>query len=370
MLPIGTQTTAMGQQSRLPSELILSILELLGPEFLHERPARLLVSRSWYRTALSVHLSEISLTTDSLAKFIWSIIHVDGYLESVQSHLKVFHITLGNFENWSKGNLKCLIPFRKIPGFDKLGECDRADKCIAALNEYYLLQLGKVLRNCSRLEKLSLAAGTESHDDIFYPQDRDYLLSQPINGILQLQHLRSLQIDMTGTFFIDLFDHLQSHVCLSIRALLPTLRQLRCRLTSTCPRILDLPEDSPQLDLEELIINLCIPESADPPIGYAHVPDPPDTQYYLPNVCRKATEDELHENVPKSLKAGLLHVMSLMKNPKIVRLLTPRLNALEMVSFDVKTQRGIVVPPEATWGQDCQDNNSGTAAVMGDDFEW
>jgi hypothetical protein len=55
---------------RLPSELLLLILESLGPKFFREDVGRLTISKKWLDLAWGVYARDLQLTESSLGKFI------------------------------------------------------------------------------------------------------------------------------------------------------------------------------------------------------------------------------------------------------------------------------------------------------------
>lgn len=239
---------------RLPPEILLSILRLLGSAFFHQDVRRLLVSKRWYQIAWPVFLKDLEFHTESLERFILASKRA-GMVRSVQEYVMKATLTLDGFENWHSACSTLSATKSSEIDFEVF------NMWTSELNGY-IAALAGILQQCTRLQHLRLEARPERHDPRLCLQRRDYLMALPLASLVSISHLTCLEIDTAGTYSID-SNTTRVHLCSNISTMLPTLRRLRCRMSSICPTIFDVHGSCLLLDLEEIIINLSLSETCD-----------------------------------------------------------------------------------------------------------
>ncbi|QPH04273.1 hypothetical protein C2857_001154 [Epichloe festucae Fl1] len=88
---------------RLPPELLLNILRLLGSAFFHQDVRRLLVSKWWYQIAWPVFLQDLEFRAETLRSFILASERV-GMVRSIQEYVITATLVLDGFENWDSAH--------------------------------------------------------------------------------------------------------------------------------------------------------------------------------------------------------------------------------------------------------------------------
>ncbi|POR36098.1 Uncharacterized protein TPAR_03716 [Tolypocladium paradoxum] len=316
---------------RLPPEILLHILRLLGSSFFRQDVRRLLVCRWWCRLARPVLLQDLDLTATSLEAMV-NASGRRGMVDSIKNHVKTVSIGFDGFEDW--------------PSAQTGSEHAEIDFRVVTMWTYHLNvsldSLGRTLRQCTKLQSLRLEARPELHDPQLGLQERDYLLGRGLVSLLSLSHLTCLEFDTAGTSLVDATTYL--HLCHEIHSRLPTLRRLRCRMRRLCPHLLDPPPVSaPTLGLEDLIVNLSLSETSSS-----------DTSYRYPICCRLGPVS-LRKGFPRlqaDMELKARELVRVMKNPRIVRVVSHTFPSLEMRSFDALTGRRMRLPPAAAWDAD------------------
>lgn len=171
---------------KLPAELVARVFEYIGSGFFRHDVRRVAISKRWYEFARPLLLGHVCVSVSSLRP------------------------VLGVFENeeilFAAQNLTKSVDLYLEP-------TQRDDSAEASLRE-----LNSRLQHFKQLHILSIHPGTEAIN----------LEPQIWRGFLSLGYLTSLTIDLAN---IDWAPAEQTyHICEAIRTLLPSLKQLHCRL--------------------------------------------------------------------------------------------------------------------------------------------
>ncbi|OAQ61140.1 F-box-like domain-containing protein [Pochonia chlamydosporia 170] len=316
---------------QLPPEILLHILRSLGSAFFRQDLRRLLVSKWWYELARVVLLQDIHLSAGSLQRLALAT-NRESVIHSIQDQVITVNLGLDGFENWH--SLK-LTPTT---------ETSRVDFTVLSLwtseLNSWLATLANILQNCTKLQILRLEARPERHDPRLGLQRRDYLMASPLASLLSIKYLTCLEIDAAGTNLISENNAPSMHICGYINDMLPTLRRLRCRMSSICPQILEAAGKGPLRRLQDVVINLSLSELS-----------VSDTSYRYPSRCVASPGDSFPQlKADMELHAGeLVHVMN---SPRIVRIVSHTFPGLKMHSFDAITGRQMLLESPAPWDAD------------------
>lgn len=299
---------------RLPPELLLNILRLLGSAFFHQDVRRLLVSKWWYQIAWPVFLQDLEFRAETLRSFILASERV-GMVRSIQEYVITATLVLDGFENWDSAHSTVTAT--------ELSEIDFeiVNMWTSQLNGYAAAFAG-ILQQCTRLQRLRLEARPERHDPRLCLQRRDYLMAAPLASPIN---------DSKTT---------RVHLCSKISTMLLTLRRLRCRMSSICPFIFNVPRSGLLLNIEEVIINLSLSETCGS-----------DTSYRYPSRCGFNTSDTFPQ-LKADMESSARELVFAMQSPRIVRILSHTFPGLALRSFDVLTERQMVLTPAAPWDAD------------------
>ncbi|KAG6019184.1 hypothetical protein E4U19_007432 [Claviceps sp. Clav32 group G5] len=295
---------------RLPPEIVLSIFRLLGSAFFRRDVRRLLVSKWWYELAWPVFYQDLRLRAGSLQSFVLATKSVD-LLHSIRKNVRTVKLVLNGFEDWHS-----ILSASNAAGSTEI-DLQVVDTWTSKVNGH-VAALAGILQHCTGLRLLKVEARPETHPLQLNLQRRDYLAPSPLASLSSLSQLTCLEIDTAGTRLMDDNDAPKVHLCSKIRTMLPTLRRLRCRMNSICPTIFDVSAGSLPLALEDFIA--------------------------LPG-----------DNFPRlktDMESCVRKLVPLMKNPRIVRVLSHTFPGMKLHSLDVLTGRRMEIEPNAPWDAD------------------
>lgn len=316
----------------LPQEILLSILRLLGSAFFRQDTRRLRVSKWWYQLAWPVLLQDLDFSTESLRKFVLMSKKVD-FVRSIRNHVITVSVSLDGFEDWHSAQ-------------SRLSSTETSSIDLRVVNTWTmqlngcLTALAGILQQCTRLELLRLEARPERHDPRLGLQRRNYSMALPLVSLVSISHLTCLEIDTSGTHLIGQSNTSRMHLCDNISTMLSTLRRLRCRMSSICPRIFNTPGRSPFLSLEDVVINLSLSEISGS-----------DTSYRYPSRCVCIPGDSFHQ-LKADMESHARELVHIMNNPRIVRIVSHTFPGLDMHSFDALTEQQMVLASATPWDAD------------------
>ncbi|KAK2599070.1 hypothetical protein QQS21_005476 [Conoideocrella luteorostrata] len=328
----------------LPLEILLQIFLLLGSAFFRQDARRLLVSKWWYQLAWPVLLQDLKFSDDSLLKFVLASNKVD-FVRSIQHHVRTVSLSLDGFEDWHSAQSG--LGSMEIFGI----EFYAVNTWITQLNGR-LTALASILQQCTRLQSLRLEARPERHNPELGIQRRNYLKTLSLIRLVSISHLTCLEIDTAGTCLTGPINTSRRHPCDTISTMLSTLRRLRCRMSSICPRIFNAhaPGKGPFLSLEDVVINLSLSETSDS-----------DTSYRYSSRCRCVPTDSFNQ-LKADMESRARELVHIMKNPRIVRIVSHTYPDLEMRSFDALTGRRMVLASAVPWDADGEEVEEGATA--------
>ncbi|KAK4237076.1 hypothetical protein C8A03DRAFT_16341 [Achaetomium macrosporum] len=296
----------------LPAELLLPILDDLGPRFFHQNVRRLTISKRWYALAWPVFARELILTSASLARFVSD----EAVFRRMEPHIASARLSIGGKKlRFKPGDLGAVYVARK----DKLSKTDSTR----------LRKVATKLQQCPALRSLRLNFTLDSPNT-----------QLPFADLVGLRHLTSLEIDAILLPAVPRGTTTDDCWCCHINRLLCSLRRLRCRISPACRRLLEIDRavgSGLPVGLEELIINL----------------DCRTTLDWMPRSCRYMPYGPYppgsgftHFDGIKTQAAALaLH----MTRPRMVRVIEYDCQAREIRAFDALTGRQSRLPRDYEW---------------------
>ena len=234
----------------LPSELLLGIFNLLGPEFFREDIGRLTVSRWWYDGfAWPTLVSNLELTAKATAftggealQSLQEFTRDETLVLRAQPHITALSLSLINFKLTSNG--------RHRPDTEADAELEEW----VATTKSSLAKLAANLPHCPRLQHLKVLVRARHG---WAP------LADTLADLFSARQLTSLHLDTAGSFRVVGIrdgeaggDYSSTHFCSSINALFPSLRRLHYRMDFVCERLLEVPEEGTFPHLDEVIIDM------------------------------------------------------------------------------------------------------------------
>lgn len=172
---------------KLPPELVARIFEYVGTDFLRYDVRCVAISKRWYEFARPVLLSQMCLSTSSLGPALRAF-EDEETLAAVQNFTKSFELYLDSPEDEGSAGTA-------------------------------LEGLSSRLQQLTQLHTLSMHPGTTAIS----------LEPQIWGDFLSLGYLTSLTIDLANVDWTPAEQN-SYHMCEAIGTLLPSLKQLRCRL--------------------------------------------------------------------------------------------------------------------------------------------
>ncbi|KAK2744121.1 hypothetical protein FQN57_004381 [Myotisia sp. PD_48] len=297
----------------LPAEILLLVMNCLGPSYFHADVQRLTISRQWHSFAIQIFHRDIYLSASNLERFLVSITRSasGNCFKEVTLKLHGFHDKESLYNGDSIENQLLIAKW-------------------TALLDHNLSKLAGYLRSTS-VRALHLHAFSECCPySIYYPR-RDYLKINTLSYLLSLDTLTVLDLDTCGNSF--LLNKKHHHICSSISRLLPQLHHLRLRLREICPVALSHPENNQPKYLKRVIINLSL-SNENPEItaaAHAKLCDTPSGGF-----------PRLESEIVKQAHLLATHLT----DPGIVRVLWHSFPSLEMQSLDILTGKRMRLPPD------------------------
>ncbi|KAK4101984.1 hypothetical protein N658DRAFT_43065 [Parathielavia hyrcaniae] len=280
---------------QLPPELLLLVLGHLGSAFFAQDLRRLTVCKRWYDLAWRVFARELRLTEKSLSTFTDD----DAALRRCQPYIATVQLLVEDLS--SSPMVAPAAPRHPPPMLEGDGWLSRW-QFQAAVDEWRsqfrasVSKLATTLRRSPALRSLEFKSRNLTTEPL---QDRRYE------------------------------ERSSPHLCCEISTLLPSLRQLRCRMGTICEHLLEPPPAGTPLALEEVIVNLTIPELSD---TY--------TAYHLSRRCD--TPDTVLEGISlvAAMEKKAAALAARMQHPRMVRVISHNLPSLHVYAFDgIKGQK-------------------------------
>ncbi|OAL56977.1 hypothetical protein IQ07DRAFT_582256 [Pyrenochaeta sp. DS3sAY3a] len=341
---------------RLPSEIILQIFEDVGSSHFRLNVERLTISKLWCQFALSICFQDLRISQRTL-KQLFDPPYRQTSLRCAMSSMKSMSLSLVGFDRW------------KLPPKDSVNQDSgnkisrtrregrrRQEDWIAEI-DLHLIRLNMVLRGSPKLRSLRIHATSELHPGHLILGRRSYLIFPRIRDLITIENLTSLELDLCGTQLKqgDGFWRAQgNHICPQIAMLLKRLHRLRLRLRCICPEAIRLPQDTSNLRLEEMIINLSI-----------YYESAIIQSVYHASRCEAYIEPfpELYADIEREM----LLLIPKLASPKMVRILSRQGRDKALLAFDAMLDRTVRLSEDAEWddegeleGDDLSDVSSGS----------
>lgn len=300
---------------KLPAELLVQILSYLGHEFFSQNLSHLAISKLWFELAWPIFSQKMSLNTTTLIKLAKSksiMARSRPLLNSVEIHLKGF------------------------------GSCDTDHRNVAAKRarlEGCLEYLGGTLQLCPRLRQLKLTAFFDSLLELDSGQ-RKALMPRSVAGVLRVEGLTSLELDLTGRYFSEQRVDSPVHFCYILGPSLRSLQRFYCRMERICESLLAFAIRDTPPNLEEVIINLSLSD-----LSHSY------TSYRFPRTCNprdSKTSLECKEAIEEQAKT----LARKLRNPRMIRVISHELPSLAILALDAITERRILLEDNKKWDAD------------------
>ncbi|CEJ80783.1 hypothetical protein VHEMI00948 [[Torrubiella] hemipterigena] len=338
----------------LPQEVILHIMECLGSDYLRQDINRLFISKKWFQAAQFTMLQHLTVTSTLLRTLVAASEQGKVALD-LEKHLQSMYLSFN-------GMNKAPLPRKRR----KLSHCSIGDglqheenHSDEPMDDYLwtytfnerIIRLRGILERCEKFKTLRIEAREEQPNLPRDMHNRPYLVGSALLSLLDLAALQNLTLDLHGSDVIeDVYYRERVHFCTNIRRLFSRLKSFECRMSTICPDLLSAGTSSEKLQLEVVIVNLCI--------GTAHSPKIP---YRYPTRCnagRQRSFGQLRNDM--EMQAELL--CDSMRQPRIVRVISHEAATLQHQTFDAVTKKLYEFDPSGPWsgqGKLIEDESSG-----------
>ncbi|KAI1459773.1 hypothetical protein F4805DRAFT_53118 [Annulohypoxylon moriforme] len=329
---------------QLPPETLIQIFDCVGSSYFRSDLSRLTVCKQWSKFARAACFRDFYVTQKTLRRLLSSP-YLESSLPLLKDSVEILDLDLKGFEDWGSISLSRrdsrdinvldASPWHGPPG------CAVRTAWTTQLNND-LLYLATITKQSRKLRTLRIRATSELHPQLRLLERRDYLFLPTIRAFLLASNLTSLELDLCGTQLIShqSQEHGEGfHVCTTIAALLTKLRRLRLRMRSICADVLKPSQNSTNLRLNEVLINLSLSNESPQITSAAHA-----------TCCDSSIGGLFQLKADMEKQAQVL--VGQMAAPKIVRILTHALPSLEMRAFDVLTGRNVKLSEGAEWDDD------------------
>ncbi|KAK3687452.1 hypothetical protein B0T22DRAFT_489340 [Podospora appendiculata] len=294
----------------LAAELLLQILEDLGPDFFRQDVGRLAVCKRWHALAWPTFIAELNLSASATSRLA-HISKRSTFLTPLRHSAKTARLSLHG-DNDPLGSSSCTNPPSPKALESHFQDKVTLDERSARLNAP-LQALSSILppQTTTRLRSLQLKVHGGNIPPSYLP-----LHPAPILSLVSIASLTSLDLDLAGhvTFWPEQTHNPEVHLCAVLNRMLPQLVTLRCRIGSMCEHLLHPPagdegeQGKPLKRMKELIVNASIPSGA---------------HYRYPFGCRRPRVDV------KAMKRQMERLALMMSEPRLVRLMC------HVVDYDV-----------------------------------
>ncbi|KAI9150392.1 hypothetical protein HJFPF1_10158 [Paramyrothecium foliicola] len=301
----------------LPQEILLSILGYRGSSFFREDVTRLTVSKRWYRAAWLVFARDIELTNGSLIH----LLDDQAIISRVQPVLKsaVLHLEMP-----ATNDHDTAIPYDDD---DDEHLVERAIRLRSALEV-----LANALHQCPQLQNLEITARLHL-SDITQPGYSDAKL---LANLVSIPLLTSFYLDTASLRPTIIRKDPDIHACCELNSLLPSLRNLRCRMDNVCEALLKPPSGVQSLQLEEVIINLSISGLSGTVTAYRYSRD-----------CVSDTPNNFLQ-LQQVIEAQAV-ALSQISQARTIRILYHQLPSLDVFAFDAVLGKRVKFELGAAW---------------------
>ncbi len=348
----------------IPAELLHLVFDHVGSSNFRSDPSRLTVSKKWYEFAQAACFQDFYITPRTLSRLLSSSYKTTA-LPLVTDNMEILDLNLTGFHDWSliRRNLKVT----GVTNCTTYNESEYAPVWMIELNQF-LCKLLTIRKQARKLRTLRIQTSFDSDlKDTVFRGYRMYLFPSTTNALLSGSMLRSLDLDICGTYQVPVQAQRRGsglHVCQTIASLFTTLRRLRLRTSCVCPLVLRPRSNDTNLPLREILINLSLSEEPRKGAESKHTQRccPEDEEVYL--------ESDLYGQELFLLRADLIEeaqaLVTRLAAPKVVRILWHKSLSPDLSAFDVLTGRNIRLEKGADWDEEAKpikDVGSGSRAL-------
>ena len=339
----------------------MQIMDHVGSSYFREDLRRLTVCKQWFSFARTACFKELQLSQKTLHRWLssWDILRSSLLVED---SLEILDLELKGFEDWDsvsepESHSQDVDAFETSTWDGDLGRKVRA--AWTTLLNTELATLASIVQVSRRLRIMRIQASSERHPLIPHLPRRDYLSASSIRTFLSVRNLTVLDLDLCGTLLVPGRGHDDEndfHVCMSIGALLTTLRRLRLRMRSICADVLKPQHHDTSLRLSEVLINLSLSNESPMTTSAAHAARCGSTGGEFLKL-KAEIEDQAEALVAR------------MTAPKKIRILTHSLPHFEMRSLDVLTGKCTILADGMAWedeGKTVEDDSDSESEIMDD----
>lgn len=331
-------------------------MECLGSDYLKQDINRLFISKKWFQAAQFTMLQHLTVTSTLLRTLVAASEQGKVALD-LEKHLQSMYLS---FNGMNQAEVSIPRKRRKLGHFSiSDGLQQEENHPDEPMDDYlwtytfneHIIRLRGILERCEKFKTLRIEAREEHPNLPRNMQNRPYLVGSALLSLLDLAALQNLTLDFYGSDVIeDVYYAERVHFCTNICQLFPRLKRFECRMSTICPDLLGAGTSGEKLQLEVVIVNLCI--------GIAHSQKIP---YRYPTRCnagRRRSFGQLRNDM--ETQAELL--CDSMRQPRIVRVISHEAATLQHQTFDAITKKRYEFDPSGPWsgqGKIIEDEGSG-----------
>ena len=207
-----------------------------------------------------------------------------------------------------------------------------------------VFKFSEVLQKSIKLHSFTLQALPAWPFPPHHPS-QEHLLPASVQPVLSIETLTTLVLDLPETaLYQEVPDSQNIHLCPIIGKLLGTLRVLHLRLPFVCQAALTPPDPIQRLDLESIILNLKITLLS--LSGGTSVRPSVDGGNYARD-CEPSWQ-----TLPEKMKQSLIVLQTMMKSPKISRLVEDSAQPSRFVVNNLLSGESFEIAESAPWDGD------------------
>lgn len=342
---------------QLSSEILRLIFDQIGSSFFREDLKRLTVCKQWYEFALPECLRRVVLSGDSLDRLVNTDILKQASTLTRSCKDLTLYIGGDQIRSFSPSALSHLPTSSNGDPSIALGAVSQGDTLANSQTlDNNLAELALLLQRTSKLRVLHIRAWCFPPLHVRGCQG-DYLSLPTIRSLLSVDNLAVLALDLSVGFH-DPFEYQEAgcQLCPTIGALLDNLRALQLRLRTICPNALKPRSRIHGLGLAKVVINLSLATNL-----------PWQTSAIHSKRCGSDGGGMLQLKTDMQKQAESL--VPRMAEPKVLRILTHSLPAIETRVLDVRTGKTMILDDNAAWDQDgraCEEYSSPESELSDD----
>jgi hypothetical protein len=316
----------------LPPEILFEIFSYLGSSYFRSDLSRLAVCKRWSKFALLEYFREFQLNQRTL-RALMSSPYAESSLSLARDNAIHLDLRITGFGRKEWTLLRPQDEYPKGHGYQVATKRDWNKEL-----EANICKLTDVLSQRQRLRTLSIEFSKDYEPECPHNMGTTFIQASSIDALLSVGSLTSLDLDLLRFHNPRQGWDEKPHLCVSVAALLPTLRRLRLRMYEICPVVLQPQKKSNDLPLTDLLVNLSMMDTW-----------PNTSTSHVFRCDRKGDHDPVKDDLVEHAQA----LVAQMAAPKTVKILThTRYPEYAMQAFDVLTGKEVKLGRGIGWYED------------------